>query len=187
MKLGTREIAFNLLLAAILVGAWWFVFRPNAARKAEMLAEIEAKQEKLRSLNQATATIGDLKQEIASLDKAIGFFRSKLPTEKEMDKVLREVWRLAEANHLTTKSIRQLNSKSEMILTEEAGPYAEQPISVKLEGHFAGFYGFLLALERQPRIMRIQEMEIAKHRKAPDGHIDAECKISVFFEPSDKE
>ncbi len=100
------------------------------------------------------ATNRDLKAEVESLRKAIRFFRSKLPSEEQMDQVLREVWRLALANRLNAKSIRTLPLRDEQTLTDPAGPYAEQPISMKLEGPFEGFYGFLLALEAQPRIMR---------------------------------
>lgn len=187
MKIGIREIVFIALLMAIPVGAWWFVFRPADARNNEMTEEIEARQEKLQALNRATATIGNLKTEIKSLDEGIAFFRSKLPSEKEIDKVLREVWKLAEANKLTTKSIRTLRSSGKVVkLTDSEGPYAEQPIFIQLEGSFTGFYGFLLALEAQPRIMRLQQMEIEKNIKAEEGKIRALCTVSVFFERSGK-
>ena len=109
MKIGIREIVFVVLLTAIPVAAWAFVFRPNNVCKAEMAAEIASRQAKLQALNKATATIGDLKSEIAALEKAINFFRSKLPSEKEMDKVLREVWLLAEANkRVLSKGLRSV-------------------------------------------------------------------------------
>ena len=187
MKIGIREIVFIVVLTAIPVGAWWFVFRPADARDDEMIKQIETRQQKLQSLNLATATIGDLKVEISSLGEAIKFFRSKLPGEKEIDKVLQEVWRLAETNKMTTKSIRTLKSTpSAVTLTEPSGPYAEQPISLELEGTFVGFYGFLLALETQPRIMRIQQMDIKKIPEKGEGYIQVDCTISVFFERSTK-
>ena len=203
MKFGIREIVFIIILTAIPVGAWWFVFRPADARDAEMMKQIETRQQKLHALNRATATIGNLKMEIASLEEAIKFFRSKLPSEKEIDKVLQEVWRLAEANQLTTKSIRTIKVQSAAVtLTDPNGPYAEQPILIKLEGPFTGFYGFLLALESQPRIMRIQQMSIVeiskgggcRGKKASEdekakvgkGYIRVDCLVSVFFERSGK-
>ncbi len=187
MKFGTREIVFIIILMAIPVGAWWFVFRPANVRDDEMMRQIETRQQKLQALNRATATIGNLKVEIASLEDAIKFFRSKLPSEKEIDKILQEVWRLAEANKLTTKSIRTLKSASGSVtLTDPAGPYAEQPISIQLEGPFTGFYGFLLALESQPRIMRIQQMDIKKIDKHGEGYIRVDCTVSIFFERSGK-
>ena len=184
MKFGIREIAILLIVTAIPVGAWLLVFRPHSRTNAEMLRQIENRQAKLRALNKATATLGDLKTEIASLEDAIKYFRSKLPGEKEIDKVLQEVWRLAESNQLATKSIRTLKVNEENLLADASGPYSEQPISMQLEGPFAGFYGFLLALERQPRIMRIQQMNLTKPDKADEGYVRAECTVSVFFERS---
>jgi Tfp pilus assembly protein PilO len=179
MRFGVRDILFLLLLVSIPLGAWWFVFRPQNARNAEMLSQIEARQTKLRALSQTTAMIGDLQTEIASLEKGINFFQSKLPNEKEMDQVLQEVWRLAEANRLVTKSIRTLQKKDEP--GAAPGPN-EQPISVQFEGDFTGFYSFLLALETQPRIMRISQMTLKKLDKAGEGMMQASFVMSIFFE-----
>ena len=181
MKFGLREVAFMVILLAIPVGAWWFVFRPHNAQNAEMRLEIEAKQQKLKALDRATGTIGSLKKEIAALTKAVAFFESKLPSEKEIHKVLQEVWRLAEANRLITKSIRALDDKMAGFTTA-ASSHREQPIAVKLEGDFKGLYAFLQALERQPRILRIHQMKLTKPNKAPQGHVNAELTMSVFFE-----
>jgi Tfp pilus assembly protein PilO len=182
MKFGIREIVFIALTAAIPVAAWWFVFRPANERNEELMGAIEARQAKLRELNQATGSIGDLEMEIDSLEKAIKFFRSRLPSAKEIDKVLQEVWKLAEANQLATKSIRTAEVKGDGLLPDPGGPYAEQPLEMDLVGPFSGFYGFLLALEAQPRIVRIQEMQLSKVKDAPEGVIRAECTLSVFFE-----
>lgn len=178
MKLGIRVIVFVMLLTGIPVAAWWLVFRPANFQHAEMLRQIEARQERLRELNQATATLGDLKQEIAALEEAVRFFQSKLPSEKEMDKVLREVWRLAETNHLVTKCIRTLQPDEK---AASASP-REQPIAVQLEGDFRGFYGFLQALENLPRIMRINSMTVTKLKNASEGQVQAIFNMSIFFE-----
>ncbi len=182
MKPGLREIIFIVLLMAIPIGAWWFVFKPSNARNAEIRQQIEIKQAKLRLLNQATASIGDLKKEIKSLEDAIDFFQSKLPSEKEIDKVLKEVWQLAESNNLTTKNIRTLKRKRDKNYSTATSRFAEQPISMKLEGDFQGFYAFLLALEQQPRIMRVSKMDVSKVEDGPQGQIQADFIMSIFFE-----
>ena len=181
MKFGLREVVFLVILLAIPLGAWWFVFRPLNAHNTEMRREIAAKQEKLKALNRTTGTIGNLKKEIAALSKAVAFFESKLPSEKEIDKVLQEAWRLAEANKLITKSIRTLDRKNSAFTTP-ASSHREQPIAVQLEGEFMGLYAFLQALENQPRIMRIRRMKLSKLAKAPQGRVRAEFTMSVFFE-----
>ena len=57
---------------------------------------------------------------------------------------------------------------------------------MRLEGDFLGFYAFLQAMENQPRIMRIHKMELEKKSDAPQGHVQANFVVSVFFEPADK-
>ncbi|MGC9454408.1 MAG: type 4a pilus biogenesis protein PilO [Phycisphaerae bacterium] len=185
MRFGKREVMLLALLMAIPVGTWWFIYRPHNLHEAELQRRIEAKQEKLSRLNRATGTIGDLREEISSLEEAVDFFRSKLPNEKEIDKVLQELWQMAEQNHLSTKSIRAIARNKQTSLTDENGPHGEQPIQMKLEGDFEGLYSFLLALENQPRIMRILKMTVQQPRDAPDGYVQAEFLMSVFFERSD--
>ena len=187
MKLGTREYVFFAILMAIPVGAWWFVFRPHNEQEQEMRRQLQAKQAKLADLNRATSTIGNLRREIDSLEEGIRFFQDKLPNEKEIDKVLQEVWRLAEKNQLVTKSIRTPKRARASQDTASAGHNAhEQPIEMKLDGDFLGFYRFLQALERQPRIMRIHKMELEKltGKDVPEGQIQASFVVSVFFQPS---
>lgn len=185
MKFGLREIVITALLMCIPLVAWKLVFVPNNTRNADMLKQIEQKQAKLRELNLATATIGDLKTEIHELSKAIGFFQTKLPNQQEIDKILQEVWRLAEANNLTTKSIR---TKTRPTGTRRFSDVVEgeQPIAVQLEGDFKGLYSFLLALENQPRIMRIQNMKIEKLKKGEEGMVKANFVMSIFFEANEK-
>ena len=149
-----------------------------------MLADIKAKQEKLTALHSTTRFIGNLKDEIASLEKAVSFFQSKLPDEKESDKVLKELWLLAETNQLTTKSIRTLQIVGTTGLTTPQDPHCEQAIAMELEGDFRGLYSFLLAMENQPRIMRLRQMELKKLDDGPEGAIRAECEMSIFFEKS---
>ena len=185
MKLRLRELVFLLLLVAIPLGSWWIVFRPRNAREAEMTRQIALKQAKLQQLNQTIGAIGDIQGEIKSLEKGIGFLRSKLPTEKEIDKVLQEVWRLAESNQLITKSIRTLDKPD---VSYAAGTsHAEQPIAMKLEGDFRGFYAFMIALENQPRIMRIKKMTLTRPDRSAQGFMQANFEMTVFFDRSDKD
>lgn len=184
MKLGLRELVFVLLLAAIPLGSWWFVFRPRNARTAGMLVQIEAKQAKLRQLNETIAAIGDIQGEIGQLEKGIGFLQSKLPNEKEIDKVLQEVSRLAEANQLIAKSIRTQDKAGASYASGTS--HAEQSILMKLDGDFRGFYTFMIALENQPRIMRIKRLTLLKSDKGAEGVMQATFEMTVFFDRSDK-
>ena len=60
-------------------------------------------------------------------------------------------------------------------------------IDMTLDGNFVGFYSFLLALENQPRIMRIGKMELRTEEKNLDGNVSADFELSIFFEKKTKE
>ena len=181
-----RQMLFMAALLAMVGAAWYFLFRPRDLENIRMQLQIEAKQRQLQKLNRATATIGDLKREIADLEKAIKFFHSKLPSEKEIDRVLEEVWRLAEANHLTTKGIYTTRRAGVSPFVAAGASQTEQPIKMAFEGDFLGFYGFLLALENQPRIMRVRQISL-EEIVGKSGAVKANIDMSVFFEKQDSE
>jgi type IV pilus assembly protein PilO len=162
-------------MLGLLGSANYFVFTKANKTKAERLAEIRGKQTALSNLQAATAGIEDLNRKIDELQKAITFFESKLPQEKEVDKILKEVWQMAEANSLQTKTIKTMR-------TERGSNYSEQPIEMNLQGDFNGFYSFLLQLEKLPRITRVTQMNLQKISDR-DGEMQAQLTLSIFFEP----
>lgn len=182
MRLGLREKVYILLLTALPVAAWWFVLRENSARNAEMMAAIVSQQEKIRALPGVNRAIDRLEQDTDRLAKSNESFHSRLPTENDVDKVLQETWQLAESNQLTTKSIRTVENRSDA--SAMAIPYGEQPIAMQIEGDFLGFYKFLLAIENQPRVMRIQRMDLkyVGPGKNAQGSVQADIQVSVFYE-----
>ena len=95
MKLGIRELLFFALMVGLLACSYMFVFKPAAEKRLSRQAETEKKRTALVNLRQSTAGIQDLERKIEEVEKAIKFFESKLPQEKEIDKILREVWQMA--------------------------------------------------------------------------------------------
>ena len=92
-----------------------------------------------------------------------------------MDKILREVWQLAQANKLQTKTIKTLKA-------ERFSGYWEQPFQMSLSGDFAGFHAFLRQLYALPRITRINHLTLGKMMEA-DGQMQVQMTVSIFFEP----
>ena len=175
MKLGIRELVFFVVMLALLGSSYYFVFTKANLKKQGLLGEIRGKQTALSNLQAATAGIEDLNRKIEELQQAITFFESKLPQEKEVDKILKEVWQMAEANSLQTKTIKTLR-------TERGPNYSEQPIELSLQGDFNGYYSFLLQLEKLQRITRVTQMNLQKISDR-DGEMNASMTLSIFFEP----
>jgi type IV pilus assembly protein PilO len=174
MQFGLREAAFVLLLLAMPVASYFLVFQPRTTQIAEARAEISSKQVKLKQLEAATKSIDDLGEEIDELRQAIELFEKKLPAQRDVEVVLRDVWRLAAENDLTPKSVR-----TDKIV--DSAQYAELPIKMTIIGNFSGFYTFLQELEKLPRITRTPSMKLEK-LDDEDGEMQADMVLSIFFE-----
>lgn len=175
MRFGVREFIFLVVMVALLGCTYFFVFSRTNASKLARQTEIAHKRRALFDLKQSTAGIEDLNRKIADLQKAIDYFDSKLPQEREFDTILKEVSEMAEHNSLQTKTVRTLKA--------ERGPlYSEQPIQMSLSGDFGNFYQFLLEMEKLPRITRVTQMSLQKISDR-DGEMQASMTLSIFFEP----
>ncbi|MGH7180047.1 MAG: type 4a pilus biogenesis protein PilO [Tepidisphaeraceae bacterium] len=175
MRFGIRELVFVGLMLGLLGSTYVFVFKKSNVRRDQKVAEIQSMDKSLANLRRATTGIDDMNRKISELQQAISFFQSKLPQEREVDKILKEVWQMAEANSLQTKTVKTLKS--------EYGPsYSEQPIQMSLSGDFRGYYAFLLQLEKLPRITRVTQMKLEKINER-DGEMQAQMTLSIFFEP----
>jgi type IV pilus assembly protein PilO len=176
MKLGTREIVLVSVLLAMLAGSYFFIFKKTDARRHALEVETRQQQQTLEAVRQATAGIDDLNRKIAEMQKQILFFQSRLPAEREVDKILKEVWQMASANNLGSQTIKTL--------TPFHHPsYTEQPIEMTLSGNFEGFYSFLQQLERLDRITRITQMKLQRI-DAQAGQMQADVTLSIFFTPA---
>ncbi|MCY2928268.1 MAG: type 4a pilus biogenesis protein PilO [Planctomycetota bacterium] len=185
MQAKVYKAMFLALLVGLPLAAWRMAFVPRNVMAGKIETQVADKRERLKAVNKATATIGDLEKEIEALNKAINYLRAKLPSEKEIDKVLQEVWGLAERNHLVTKSIRTMDRKKLPADVAASMGQGEQPITIQLEGSFLGFYAFMQELEKQPRIMLVREMTMLKPEKAPEGYVSVEFIVTIFFENSE--
>jgi type IV pilus assembly protein PilO len=172
MKFGIRELVLVSAMLALLVCSYLFVFTKANAKREKMQQDIVTWHKELASLDQKTAGIDNIGRKIEELQQAITFFENKLPQEREVDKILKEVWQMAEANSLQTKTVK----------SDRGVNYSEQPIQMNLAGDFKGFYAFLLQLEKLPRITRVTQMKLEKINDR-DGEMTAQLTLSIFFEP----
>ncbi len=184
MRFGIRELIFLIVLLAVPVASYLYVFKPRNAEIRQAHAEIEIKQAKLRQLREVADKIDDLGLAIEQGREAVELIEAKLPSQQDVEVILQDVWELAKLRHLTVKSV-----KSDKPVP--AALYMEQPLKVIMEGEFDGFYQFLLQLEKLPRNTRIPRMKLerlaALGRSDQDsggpGMMKAEFTLSIYFEP----
>ncbi len=178
MRFGIREAILVVLLLAMPAAAYFLVFQPRNAQISEARREIAAKQGKLKQLETATRTISDLGTEIDRLTGAIELFEQKLPAEREVEVILKEVWEMAARAKLVPKSVRTDKPVA-------AAAYSELPIRMTLVGDFDGFYNFILDLEKVSRITQTPKLQIKKIN-SDEGQLQADVVLSIFFDASDR-
>ena len=174
MKSSTRILLTLLGIVVATVAVVFVVVRPLGQRVAADQEAIRDRRDQLVKLQRVARRINDLEEEIKRLEDALAFFEDRLPQQREIDVILREVWVTAEARSLAARTIRTLK-------VETASRYNAQPISLTLEGPFAGFYEFLLCLEQLPRITKVREMQIQKSPTEP-GAVLVDMVVDIFFE-----
>ncbi|RMH26786.1 MAG: hypothetical protein D6693_06560 [Planctomycetota bacterium] len=174
MRFGFREAVFLVVLLAVPVASYWFVFRPQNAEIERARQEIAQKEAMLRKLAEVTAQREDLAALNTEIAEAIAMIEAKLPTAREVDVVLAQVAAIAEENRL---SLAKVKSDDPVAMAS----YMEQPLKMVIRGDFEGFYQFLLDLENLDRITRMPTVDIERSRDA-DGDMSAEFTLSIYFE-----
>ncbi len=185
MKFGFREFIFFIVLLAVPVAAYFYVFKPRNDEINKANEEIAMKQARLDTLAAVAARIDDIGLEIQRGRESVKTVEAKLPSAQDVEGILEQVWQTARRNALTLVSV-----KSEKPVP--AALYMEQPLKVAMEGQFDGFYQFMLELESLPRITRIHQMKIEKAKPPasgdkedalPPGSMKTEFILSIYFEP----
>ncbi|WP_432800306.1 type 4a pilus biogenesis protein PilO [Poriferisphaera sp. WC338] len=181
MRFGLREGIFVVLLMAMLIASYMIIFEPRNRMKEEAEAEIAQRQAKLQQLNEATKQNGheNLEIEIDRLNEAISEYEQKLPSQREVDVILKEVWQLADKHNLIPKKF--VTGK-----INRTANYSEVPNTIVIIGDFDGFYSFLLDLEQLPRITRMPKIELKKIN-TDEGQMKADIVLSIYFDNQSKD
>ena len=182
MRFGIRELIFFIVLMAVPISSFFFVFKPRNELINQAKAEIQIKQSRLDRLAALTERLDDLGLAIANGRESIKLIEQKLPDKKGVDEILEQVWQIAKRNHQTVKSV-----KSKKMLP--AALYMELPLDMEMEGDFDGFYSFLLELENLPRITRIHSLKLERlgikagaDEDTNSGMAKAKFTLSIYFE-----
>ena len=176
MQLGPREMILFGLVLSLPVVSYALVFRPQSSEIDRARTEISHKREMLDRLRAETARNDDLERANAAIAAHVAELEERLPTGKEVDEIIRQVSALAVDAGLAPPSIKSLKPL-------EAAGYREQPLELKTSGSFAGYYDFLVQLERLPRITRITDMTV--RRGQAEAEISVDFTLNIYFREED--
>jgi type IV pilus assembly protein PilO len=174
MKFGIREMVLLLVLLALPVASYILVFRPVNEQIDKAREEIAHKRSMLDKLREATARKQDLQRANDEIKAGIEAIEAQLPTDKELDDVVRQVSDLAVEAGLASPNLTTDKPVA-------AALYMEQPLKIKMAGDFKGFHDFLTRLEDLPRKTRISDMKVARDADV-NGSMKAEFTLSIYFQ-----
>jgi len=179
MRFGPRELLILLVLIAMPLASYWYVFRPRNEVIEQAKLEIQHKEQMLQKLSEATARTADLAAANEEIKKGIEVIESRLPSDREVDRILQQIADLARSHDLRLPKFK----------TDKPVPYAsynELPLEVKITGEFEAFYAFMLDLENIERITRVPELDVSRADKE-EGQMEATFTLSIYFETGDLE
>lgn len=174
MKFTARELILFLAVLMVPIVSYFIVFKPQSEKIEQAKTEITHRKERLSALRIETARNEDLRAVNEEIGQRIAEMESLLPSGKEIDKIVRQVSALAIESGLTPPTL-----KSEKPVA--AARFREQPLEMSTSGSFEGFYEFLLALERLPRLTRVVDL-ILKDSTEDGVEVEAEFTLSIYFQ-----
>ncbi|TVQ60941.1 MAG: hypothetical protein EA378_10220 [Phycisphaerales bacterium] len=174
MRVGPRELMVLAVVLAVPVASYALVFKPQNERIAKATSEIAHKRELLQKLQQETAMNEDLLRANEEIAERIQEIENRLPTNREVDAVVRQVSDLAVEAGLVAPALKTGRHL-------RAATYMEQPLEIETEGNFHGFYDFLLRLEQLPRITRIPDLKLRATR-GMEAEVEVGFTLSIYFQ-----
>ncbi len=103
MRLGIREIMFFVVLLAVPIASFAYVFKPRNKDINDARTEIEIKQAKLDQLAEVTKQFDDIGLAIEKGRESIELIEDKLPSKRDVVGILEQVLQLASRNGLRQK------------------------------------------------------------------------------------
>lgn len=179
MKYSVKQLVFFGVLLAVPVASYFLVFKPQNEGIEAAKQEMIVKQAMLDKLREATAKTADLRKANEAIAASISSISERLPSDKELDSVLRDVAQIAAKNGLEVPQFKRSDKSL------PSGIALEQALTVQLVGDFEGMYKFFLDLEQLHRITRVTDMKFARfgdRTSEVDGKVRADLTLSIFFQ-----
>ena len=137
----------------------------------EMNQQITEAQERLADTRIVAAKKDGLESELVQVKDEIASFEGRLPTEKEVPKLLNQLQRIAGASGVKYKSIT-----AESIAEHDL--FVRIPFKMKVEGSFVEIGDFLRRLEFGDRFIKVEKIDIGPEK---DGRSETTLAISTYM------
>jgi len=173
----TQKIVFGVILLAILVGAGYFLLlSPKMVEVDGLRGQQASKQAELLQTKALAASLARFRQEAEALRAKLEVAKERLPSEKEIPGLYRQVSDLAFQSGL---SVSLFQPKE--LVTKDV--YQEVPITVSAEAGYHQLGNFFDQLAHLPRIVNLVDLKLAGIAR-PTGTLRADLILATYvFRP----
>lgn len=172
----TRQklILLVLLLIVVNFGFYKYVYTGRSGEMAALSADVVRLQQSINTKKALVADIEKIKRERAALQEKYTKILERLPEEKEIPRLLRQVATVAGRSGLEVALFRQKDPVDQEL-------YREIPVELSISGAYQNLLGFLSQISQIPRMVNVGELH-AKAMENPDGRsaITASLITTVF-------
>jgi type IV pilus assembly protein PilO len=164
-------IGASVLLLVVITAVYAVALSFTRQEIARLNSEVAATQAKLEETRAIAAKRDGLIEELADVREMIASFEEKLPTEKEVPKLLSQFQQIAELSGVKYQAIN-----AEPI--DERDLFVRIPFKVRVMGKYPEIGEFLRSLEFGDRFIKVEDLEIGSEAK---GDSEANFIISTFM------
>jgi len=165
-------LGVSLFLLVIISLVYFLAVSFMGEQMKQMNEQVAEAQTKLSETRAFAARKDGLMEDLREVRKKIASFEGKLPTEKEVPRLLNQFQRIAEDSGVKYKSI-----KAEPI--EQKDLYVRIPFKVKMYGKYPEIGEFLRSLEFGKRFIKVENLEIGPEEK--DARSEANFTITTYM------
>ncbi|MEK7645547.1 MAG: type 4a pilus biogenesis protein PilO [Patescibacteria group bacterium] len=143
--------AFLVAIAGII---FWILLMPTYDNVMAQREAIAQRTDIIKTKSDIIANINALTKEYADRSVDIARFALMVPAAKSAPELVSSIEALATQNGLQLKTISLSGN-----INQDTNPYQEQSISLELSGGYLAFKSFLMALERNIRLIDVSSID----------------------------
>ena len=174
-KLNAKQLDLLSLatIAILLLVAYFAIFHRGFTRYFYLKTQDKILRESLKSTASVDQTLKDIQQDITAVEKKLDEFNKRLPKEKNIDEILKQITHASSSTGIKLKLIEPLQIR-------EGGIYNRFPIKLNLESSFNNCFHFFLQLENLPRILQLETISMQADSRLDS--IKTEMLLSAFIQ-----
>jgi len=181
-----KGVIIIVLCAVALFAGYWFDTQNQIADLAKVQTEENKLKKDFKKNQREAATLPKLKEQLVEIETILKNLLRKLPSDAEVDELIREISQNVLASGLNQKLFKPLYKSKK----SEKGVYIKLPVELRASGNYHSFGKFISGIAAMNRIVTQHDVNI-KLTKSKDSRypltIEMRAQIYNYLEKGAEE